>query len=118
MIAEDDPTIAEMYQFKLEREGWRVRIACDGQRALEMTDAELPTVLLLDMEMPKIAGIEVLRRLRSNSRASVLPVVVISNLSDVDMKENARRLGIVDWAAKSQTTPERLAGMIRPYFPD
>ena len=116
LIAEDDLVIAEMYQFRLEREGWRVRVASDGERALEMTIAELPTVLLLDMEMPKMAGIEVLRRLRSQPETSALPVVVISNLSDAQMKEDARRLGIVEWAAKSGTTPERLAGLIRTYL--
>ena len=64
LIADDEPDILELVQYNLEKEGYRVVTASDGQEAIEMARVEQPDVILLDIMMPELDGVEVCRQLR------------------------------------------------------
>jgi CheY-like chemotaxis protein len=64
LIVDDNLSLANLYQIVFEREGWRVRQASGGQEALDSIAADLPDVILLDVMMPEMDGIEVCRRIR------------------------------------------------------
>lgn len=78
LIADDEPNIVLSLEFVLEEEGYRVRVARDGQEALDALAAELPDLLLLDVMLPRVSGFEVCERIRANPRWRELRVVMLS----------------------------------------
>ncbi|HVO64242.1 MAG TPA: response regulator [Terriglobales bacterium] len=84
----------------LTRAGYQVIGAEDGQRALEIAKANPPNVILLDLMLPKITGVEVLRQLKADSHTRSIPVIVLSSLSDRN-KETLLREGAVDMLEKT-----------------
>lgn len=87
---------------------FRFRVARDGQDALRYLhniepDAELPKLVLLDLNIPKIKGLEVLRRIRSNSRFSGLPVVVVTSSQNESDRNAVQELGVAAYFRKPMT---------------
>ena len=78
LVVDDDPDIGRFVEMNLRLEGYRVLLAADGTRALEMVAEEVPDLVLLDVMMPGLDGIEVTRRLRADSRTSTLPVIMLT----------------------------------------
>ena len=116
LLAEDDSATAQMYSLALESVGWEVQIARDGQSAVEAALAEPPSILLLDIEMPKLNGIEVLEELRRHTQTMQTPVVVLSNSPGSKSMEEAYALGVSAWAVKSKTPPPALITLVRGYL--
>jgi DNA-binding response OmpR family regulator len=78
LVVDDDADIVRFVEMNLRLEGYRVLVAHDGLQALEMVAAEVPDLVLLDVMMPGFDGIEVTRRLRSDSRTATLPVIMLT----------------------------------------
>ena len=115
-MVEDDREIAEMYRLGLEAAGWRVEIAPSGDSGLQSARQAPPAVVLLDVMLPGMSGIEVLRRLRGDAETSDCPVVVLSNSAGLPVQvEEAAGLGVVDWMVKSKTTPRELAARLASF---
>jgi CheY-like chemotaxis protein len=108
LLVEDDPSVAQMYKLKLELDGYQVEVAPDGVKALEMAHAILPDIIFLDIRLPKLDGLEVLERLRSDPATEPLPVVILSNFNEKELVERGARLGALDHLIKSHTTPAKL----------
>ena len=114
LFIEDDRFIADMYRLGLEVGGWQVDVAHDGEEGLRRALADPPALVLLDLLLPRMDGVEVLRRLRDNELTREVPVLIISNASGLSGREDeARSLGIVDWMVKANTTPGALATRVR-----
>ncbi len=101
-----------MYRFRLELDGYRVELATDGLAGLEMARTSAPDLLLLDIRLPKLTGVQVLEALRADAATQDLHVVVLSNLNDEDLVRRTSELGVLDHLVKSQTSPSALAGML------
>ena len=106
LIVEDDPAIADVYAFPLRMDGYLVEVASDGEAALRAIQAERPAMMLLDIRLPKLDGIQVLERLKAAGIR--LPVVVLSNHMDGETIRRARALGAMEYLIKSQVTPATL----------
>jgi diguanylate cyclase (GGDEF)-like protein len=78
LIVDDDADIVRFVEMNLRLEGYRVLVAGDGEEALQMVADEVPDLVLLDVMMPGLDGIEVTRRLRADSRTSTLPVIMLT----------------------------------------
>lgn len=99
-----------MYRMGLQSGGWEVDVAFDGETGLRKALEDPPSLILLDLLLPRMDGLEVLRRLREDPRTSHTPVLIVSNASGLGGRdEEARRLGIEDWMVKANTTPAALA---------
>ena len=105
LLVEDDAALAQMYRVKLERDGYLVQVAGDGEEALRRLEDELPDLIFLDVRLPRMDGLSFLERLRASSRTRNLPVVIVSNYSEEELVERGLRLGALDYLIKSQTTP-------------
>jgi len=98
---------------KLESEGWNVEVATDGEAGLRRALEDPPSLVLLDLLLPRMDGIEVLRQIRDSAETRTLPVLIISNALGISGREQeARALGIVDWVVKANTTPAALSSRI------
>ena len=113
-LIEDDTSIREMYQMKLEMEGYNVVCADDGEKALEVIKKENPDLVLLDILMPKKDGFEVLKELKDSQDSGVksIPVVMLTNLSNREDIAEAEKLGAVDYLVKAKITPSEVADKV------
>ena len=75
LVAEDEDPVIELLRYNLEREGYEVGVAKDGEEALVMMKERAPDLLLLDWMLPKVTGIEVCRQTRSRSETRNLPII-------------------------------------------
>lgn len=113
LIVEDDILIARMYQKIFESEGNKVFIAQDGQAGLDMARTLLPTVILLDIMMPKLNGMQMLEELERDPKISGIPVVVLTNLSGTNDAERALSLGAIKYIVKSEHKPKEVYEIVK-----
>jgi DNA-binding response OmpR family regulator len=78
VLADDDPVLRALLQMKLQAEGHEVILACDGEEALRVASANPPALLVLDVVMPGLDGLEVTRRLRERPETASLPIVLLT----------------------------------------
>ena len=93
LLAEDEPNIVESLSFLLERAGFEIRVATDGQQALDTALEQQPDVLVLDLMLPELDGYEVLRQLRANPRGEKLPVLMLTAKGQRIDRETALECG-------------------------
>lgn len=100
VIAEDNPALADIYKTRLEIIGYQCFCAYDGQEALEIIEREKPALVLMDLMMPRVAGDEVLRRMRATDWGKDIRVYIISNLNEQDAPAGLRDYGIEGYTVK------------------
>ncbi len=110
LIVEDEPEMRQVLADMLARPGWRVTQAADGVEALELLAARRPDVVLTDLNMPRMDGRELLRRI--NERYPGLPVVVLTAYGTVPGAVEAMRGGAFDFLAKPPPGPQQLRDVI------
>ena len=108
LIVEDDSGIADFLQLELDHEGFEVLHAEDGRKALELFESGAPDMILLDIMLPKLNGLEVLRRIRKTSR---VPVIMLTARGDTLDKVSGLDSGADDYLAKPFEIEELLARM-------
>lgn len=111
LLVEDDDIIREIYAMKFELEGFPVATAENGQLGLAKLDEFQPHVVLLDMMMPVMGGLEFMRELNDSGR-DMPHVIVFSNMSAPKQVDSVMRLGAKAYWTKSDYTPERVASEI------
>jgi chemosensory pili system protein ChpA (sensor histidine kinase/response regulator) len=109
LVVDDSITVRRVTQRLLQREGYRVTLAADGLQALEKLQAERPTVVLSDIEMPRMDGFDLVRNIRSDMRLSDLPVIMITSRIAEKHREHARELGVDHYLGKPYSEDELLA---------
>ena len=113
LIVEDDPLISRMYQKVLKFEGMEVISSENGSDGLAAAAQHKPDLILLDIMMPKMNGIEVLEALKADETTNAIPVVMLTNLSGTADAQNAMNKGAVDYLVKSQFKPKDVAGKVK-----
>lgn len=108
VVVDDQPVLASIYRAKFLAEGFHVDVAADGEQALEVINRTKPDLVLLDLMLPKIKGIDVLRRLRANPIFKTLPIVVFSNSGQSGAVEEAWAAGASMVLSKSRTSPKQM----------
>lgn len=113
LIVEDDPLISRMYQNVFQFEGFEVDMARNGEEGLDKVTQHPPRMILLDVMMPKMTGLEMLQILKENPRTKGIPVVVLTNLSGINDAEKALGLGAVKFIVKSKNKPKQIVEQIK-----
>ena len=108
LLAEDDRFLRRAAESALRRAGFTVLLACDGEEALSLARQESPDLLLLDMIMPKLPGIEVLRRLKADPATAGIPVIVLSNLGQDSDVRDAMAAGAIAYFVKASLSLQDL----------
>ncbi len=102
LLIEDEEVLLRVLQEKLESENFNVQVALDGEAGMSAAKSFKPDMILLDLLLPKISGLEVLAILKEDSVLKQIPVIVLSNLSDGLSIKKALSLGAVDYLVKTQ----------------
>lgn len=100
LLVEDNAMNRDMLSRRLERKGFLVVIAEDGERAIKMTEAELPDLILMDMSMPVLDGWEATKRLKANLITAPIPVIAITAHAMPGDREKALAVGCIDYDTK------------------
>ena len=112
-IAEDDNNVREMYKVRLELDDFKVIDIADGGEAVSTIRKERPDLALLDIMMPHMTGLEVLKALKEDPETKKIPVLVFSALSGDLMRDKALLLGAEDYIVKSQVSLEDVVVKIK-----
>lgn len=112
LIVEDDPFFSMILKGRMEKQGFSVRQAFDGEQALALAREKAPNLIILDLIIPKLSGFEFLETIFSDPQLNRVPVVVASNLGQESDIERAKRLGVLDYYVKVRTSVDDLVGII------
>src|SRR3989337_2587194 len=112
LIIEDDAVLSRMYQRLISSGENTVEVAYDGEEGLEKAKTGKPNFILLDIMLPKLNGIEVLEKLKSDPTTKQIPVVMLSNLSEEEKEEEAMAKGAVKSIRKANSDPLQIGKMI------
>ena len=116
LLADDEPNQIELMKFNLEKNGFLVKSAYNGEQALDMIYEKKPTVLIADWMMPKMSGIELCRILRSDKDTKLLPIIMLSARSEEADKSLGLDTGADDYISKPFSPMElvsRVKALIR-----
>jgi len=113
LVADDDPTIVDLYSERLQAEGFEVIIAKNGQEMLARAIEEKPDIMLLDLKMPQVNGLDGLDIVKNTSEIKGIPVIVLTAFANPEFKDRAMKSGVVDYLIKSEVTPGQVAQKIK-----
>src|ERR1051325_8809856 len=108
LIIEDDPIVAHIYRTRLEKEGYSVEIAADGQSGFYRIHEFEPDAVLLDLMLPKMNGVEILKKIRAESRYAKTPVIVFTNAYVPNMINESFLAGATLVFNKATLTPRQI----------
>src|SRR5204863_570085 len=112
LIIEDDRAVAATYRHKFKEAGFLVEVAPDGVEGVKMVSSLRPDAVVLDLLMPRLDGIEVLKFIRGHPDLSATPVVVFSNSYMTNLVESAWRAGADECLMKASTMPAHLLNTV------
>lgn len=113
LLVEDDPLIYRMYQKLFTLEGYETEIAENGQEGLDKLEQFTPDIILLDIMMPTMNGVEMLAKLRADPKTKDIPVVVLTNMSDIRVSNEVFSKGANLSIVKSETEPDQVIAWIK-----
>jgi len=112
LIIEDDSMMARVYEKAFRFDQHEVELAGNGVQGLEKINENKPDLILLDLMMPKMDGLEFLDKIKANPKTKNIPVVVLTNLADEDAAQQALSRGAVKFIVKSEQTPQKAVKII------
>jgi two-component system, OmpR family, response regulator len=101
LLVEDDRFLRRACEMSLQQRGFTVKSAVDGEAGLRMALEATPALILLDLLMPRLSGIDMLRQLRADPSGADIPVVILSNSSREEDKRHAAELGAAGYFVKA-----------------
>ena len=115
LVVEDDNSLSVLLRLimKVQQEDWDVTSAATGLEALSQVERSKPDLILLDIMMPEMDGLEVARRLHGDERYQDPKIVILSALSDPDTQRKAKEAGVLEYWTKPISPDELREGMLR-----
>lgn len=115
-IVEDDQTIAQMYRFKFEAEGYTVETAEDGKLGLELIEEMRPDMVLLDLMMPEMTGDQVLEAMRKTAWGKDIKVIILTNMGEQEIPDSVKTLGVTAVVLKANMTPRQVFELVKKHL--
>jgi DNA-binding response OmpR family regulator len=113
ILAEDDLQLIDMYRRKFELEGFEVQFAEDGEQAIKILDTWKPDVALLDIMMPKVNGLDVLKYIKEKQGYEDVITVMLTNLGNESTAEEIYKLGATEYIVKADMTPLEVSDKVK-----
>lgn len=117
LLVEDDETLQSAYALALNKNGFEVQMASDGAKALELAAAHEPDVILLDLLMPHLDGVQFLEAFKPKELHPNVKVVVFTNLESDSTVQKASDLGAESYITKSAYTPKQMVELVNKLIP-
>lgn len=113
LIVEDDKFLRELMSQKLNKEGYEVIEAVDGEEGVKKVKEELPDLILLDLILPGMDGFEVLGEIKKEESTNKIPVIILSNLGQREDIERGLNMGATDYLIKAHFTPGEIIEKVK-----
>lgn len=113
LLIEDDPLIYRLYQKLFSLEGYEIELAENGKLGLEKLTTFHPDILLMDIMMPEMNGLEMLSKVKADPATQAIPVVVLTNIADMNITQMALSKGAALCIIKSQTEPSDVISSVK-----
>jgi two-component system phosphate regulon response regulator PhoB len=120
LVVEDEESLATLLQYNLDKEGYRVAVAADGEEALLLIDEKQPDIIILDWMLPTVSGIEVCRRLRQRAETRNIPIILVTARGEEGDRIRGLDTGADDYVVKPFSMTElcaRLRAVLRRIRP-
>lgn len=116
LLIEDDHFIHDLYQRTLDKAGYEVVSAYNGEKGVELAKTKGVALILLDILMPKLNGIEVLKKLKADEILREIPVILLTNLGQKTIIQEAFKMGAQGYLLKARLLPSEIAEHIKEFF--
>src|ERR1039457_5108968 len=113
LIIEDNQIVANVYRNKLAVEGYQTEMALDGETGLKMMRTFQPDIMILDLMLPKMSGVDVIREVRSEADFAKLPIIVFSNTYLTNLIQEAWKAGANKCLSKASCSPKEILDIVR-----
>lgn len=113
LLVEDDRFVSDIYKRKLSGDGYAVTHVENGRDALQCMERAIPDIVLLDVMMPVLNGMETLDAMKKDPRFANVPVIMLTNLGEREYVEKAEAFGVRDYIIKAHYTPSEVIKKIR-----
>lgn len=113
LLVDDDQALTTIFGTALQKEGYEIVVANEGNAGLEKAKAEKPDLVLLDQVLPDIPGNEVLKKLKADPQTQNIPVAMLSNFGQNELVQDAINNGALDYILKYQVESQDLVNKVR-----
>ena len=113
LIIEDDRFLSSLMKARLEKEGFSVTQAFNGEEAMDLLKKDQPDMIVLDLIMPRVSGFEFLENISVDPQVSKIPVMILSNLGQESDIQKVKRLGAVQYFVKVKTSIDELVSHVK-----
>ena len=118
LIIEDESMLSDLYKRTLEKESFEVRTLSDPTDAIQTIHTFTPNLILLDIMLPGMNGIDLLKLLKTDPDAKIIPIFMTTNVAEEEALRNVIELGAEEYLNKSEYTPQGITEHIKQYFRD
>ena len=112
-IIEDDPVISQMYRMKFEADGFDVQLANNGKIGVELVEKFHPDIILLDLQMPEMNGVDALKVIRKNGWGKDIPTIILTNLGQEEAPKELASLNAYSYIVKAELTPRQVVEKVK-----
>lgn len=116
LIVEDEAPIANAYKIVLEQAGYEIVVAAEAKSAIELAKTERPELILLDVMLPEVNGLEVLKQPEVKKLLATTKVIALSNVESQAVVDEAFSLGVVDFLRKVDFTPRQILEVVKKHL--
>jgi DNA-binding response OmpR family regulator len=113
LLVEDEPYLTDVYNTKLEKSGFKIKLVNDGNKVIEALEEFKPDILLLDIVLPNVDGWEVLKKIEKKEEFKKLPIIILSNLGQKQEVMKGLNLGATKYLIKAHYTPTEIVAEIK-----
>lgn len=113
LVIEDDRFLSSLMKARLEKEGYKVSQAFDGEEALSLLRQQKPDLIVMDLIMPKVSGFELLENVSVDPQLNHIPIMILSNLGQESDIEKVKRLGAAKYFVKVKTSIDELVSHVK-----
>ena len=118
LLVEDEEIMVILLQKKLSQEGYDVEVARNGEEGLALAKKFLPDLVLMDIVMPKMGGLEVMEEMKKDKSLNRIPIIIISNSGQPVELDRAQKLGARDWLIKTEFDPKEVIEKVKKQLPN
>ena len=116
-MVDDEPDIMRVVEFRLKKGGYEILSAVNGQQGLDLIRVKKPDLVILDLHLPIMDGLEVCRQVRNDAALKTIPIILISASSSKEITQEVKRVGVNEYLLKP-FDPQQLLAKIKEYLGD